>query len=77
MSKRCDVCGKEPSFGRQVARLGSRAQKKRIKGRSSRVFYPNIQSIKTVINGTSLRLKVCTSCLKKGKVTRRSSQALV
>ncbi|WP_211225468.1 50S ribosomal protein L28 [Amycolatopsis nigrescens] len=74
MSKRCDVCGKEPSFGRQVSRLGVRAQKRRIKGRSARMFYPNIQSIKTIVKGTPVRMKVCVSCLKKGKLTRRSSQ---
>lgn len=75
MSKRCEVCGKEPSFGRQVSRLGVRAQKRRIKGRSSRMFYPNIQSMKAIVDGTSVRLKVCTSCLKKGKITRRSHAA--
>ncbi|MEQ0558573.1 50S ribosomal protein L28 [Amycolatopsis sp. NEAU-NG30] len=75
MSKRCDVCGKEPAFGRQVARLGVRAQKRRIKGRSARMFYPNIQAVKAVINGTSLRMKVCTSCLKKGKISRKPSAA--
>ncbi|MCP2169140.1 50S ribosomal protein L28 [Goodfellowiella coeruleoviolacea] len=75
MSKRCDVCGKEPSFGRQVARLGVRAQKRRIKGRSARMYYPNIQSVKTIIGGTAVRLKACTSCLRKGKVTRRSQTA--
>ncbi len=75
MSKRCDVCSKEPSFGRRVARLGARAQKRRIKGRSSRMFYPNIQPVKAVVNGTSVRLKVCTSCLKKGKIARKTSAA--
>ncbi|GAA0532546.1 50S ribosomal protein L28-1 [Saccharopolyspora subtropica] len=73
MSKRCDVCDKAPSFGRRVARLGVRAQKRRIKGRSSRMFYPNLQPMKAVVNGTPVRLKVCTSCLKKGKVARKAS----
>ncbi|WP_175041430.1 50S ribosomal protein L28 [Nocardia terpenica] len=77
MSKHCDVCSKEPSFGRQIARLGVRAQKRRIKGRSARMFYPNIQSVKTVVNGTSKRLNVCTSCLKAGKVARKTSLARV
>ncbi|MBF6063262.1 50S ribosomal protein L28 [Nocardia terpenica] len=77
MSKHCDVCSKEPRFGRQIARLGVRAQKRRIKGRSARMFYPNIQSVKTVVNGTSMRLNVCTSCLKAGKVARKTSLARV
>jgi large subunit ribosomal protein L28 len=71
VSGRCDVCGKEPSFGRSVARLGRRALKRRIKARTARMFYPNIQSVRTVVNGTPTRLNVCTSCLKAGKVQRR------
>ena len=44
---------------------------RRVKGRSSRRFNPNIQTVRTIINGTPQRLKTCTSCLKKGKVERR------
>ncbi|MCM6776381.1 50S ribosomal protein L28 [Nocardia sp. CDC159] len=71
MSKHCDQCGKGPSFGRQVARLGVRAQHRRVKGRTSRKFYPNLQSIRTVVDGTPKKLQVCTSCLKAGKVARK------
>ena len=70
MSKRCDVCGKEPMFGRTVARLGRGAQKRRVKGRSARRFNPNIQSVRAATAGGTQRVKVCTSCLKAGKVLR-------
>lgn len=73
MSKRCDVCGKEPHFGNQVARLGHNAQKRRVLGRSSRMFRPNIQPVKAIVDGRPVRLKVCTACLKAGKVRRRTS----
>lgn len=73
MSMRCDVCGKEPSFGKRVARLGKRALVGRVKRRTSRKFNPNIQPVRTVINGTPKRIKSCTSCLKAGKVTRRAA----
>jgi large subunit ribosomal protein L28 len=46
--------------------------KRRIKGKTARRFDPNIQIARTVINGTSLRLKVCTSCLKRGKVEQKA-----
>ncbi|QMU79384.1 50S ribosomal protein L28 [Streptacidiphilus sp. PB12-B1b] len=71
MANRCDSCEKEPTFGRTVARLGRGAQNRRIKGRSARRFNPNIQTFRTVIDGTPKRLKLCTSCLKKGKFARR------
>ncbi|WP_187369710.1 50S ribosomal protein L28 [Fodinicola acaciae] len=73
MSAHCDVCGKEPGFGNTVARLGKNAIKRRVKGRSARMFRPNIQSVRTVINGTPKKLSVCTSCLRKGKVQRRAA----
>jgi large subunit ribosomal protein L28 len=70
MSKKCDVCGKQPTFGNSVARLGKGAMIRRVKRRTPRRFNPNIQSIRAVIKGTPTRLKVCTSCLKAGKVQR-------
>ncbi|GGR86715.1 50S ribosomal protein L28-1 [Streptomyces aureoverticillatus] len=73
MSSRCDVCGKQPSFGKRVARSGSRAQSRHVRGRSSRRFNPNIQPVRAVKDGTPVRMKVCTSCIKKDKVERRVS----
>jgi len=57
----CDVCGKRPGFGKNVS-FSHR--------RTSRRFNPNIQSVRTKVDGTPKRLNVCTSCIKAGKVTR-------
>jgi large subunit ribosomal protein L28 len=57
----CDVCGKRPGFGNNVS-FSHR--------RTSRRFNPNIQSVRTKVDGTPKRLNVCTSCIKAGKVTR-------
>lgn len=61
---RCDVCGKEPGFGNRVSRTGKKAIRRRVKSRTPRRFNPNIQSKRAVVNGTPVRLKVCTSCIK-------------
>ncbi len=61
MAKVCEICGKQPSFGNSV----SHAQ-----NRTKRRWNPNLQSIRTKIDGTPKKMKVCTSCLKAGKVTR-------
>jgi len=55
MSQRCDVCGKEPRFGNQVARLGRNAQRRRVLGRSARMFRPNIQTVKAIVDGPHQR----------------------
>ncbi len=73
MSQRCELCGKEPIFGNSVARLGRNAIHRKIKGKTRRQWKPNIQRLKTATaNGTPVRMNVCTSCIKKGKVVRRS-----
>ncbi|MEU0873445.1 50S ribosomal protein L28 [Nocardia brasiliensis] len=73
MSAQCDVCGKKPSFGKKVARAGRRAQQRYVKARTSRRFNPNIQPVRAVQDGTPVRLKVCTACIKKGAIRRRAS----
>ena len=57
----CDICAKGPSFGKSVSHSHRR---------TSRRWNPNIQSVRTVENGTPQRKNVCTSYLKAGKVVR-------
>ena len=61
MASVCDVCGKGPGFGKNVS-FSHR--------RTPRRFNPNIQTVHAVVKGTPKRLKVCTSCIKAGKVSR-------
>ncbi len=63
MAATCDVCGKSPSFGYSVSHSHRR---------TSRRWNPNIQRVRATVNGAPKRVNVCTSCLKAGKVTRRS-----
>jgi large subunit ribosomal protein L28 len=61
VSKVCEVCGKHPVAGRNVS------HSHRV---TNRVFRPNIQKVTAVVNGHVKRVKVCTKCMKAGKVTR-------
>jgi large subunit ribosomal protein L28 len=61
MSRVCDVCGKGPSFGNNVSHANNK---------TARVWYPNLQKIKTIKSGTVRSVKVCTRCLRSGKVTK-------
>jgi large subunit ribosomal protein L28 len=38
--------------------------------RTKRRWNPNIQSIRTVVNGSTKRVNACTSCIKAGKITK-------
>ncbi len=66
----CELCGKHPSFGHKVRRLGRGALKRRVKSRSSRRFNPNIQRVRAVVDGHVRRIDVCTSCIRAGRVRK-------
>jgi large subunit ribosomal protein L28 len=74
VSRKCDICGKTSSVGNTIKRSGSPKYKGGIGlhtgGITKRRFYPNIQRIKVIINGTVMHAKVCTRCMKAGKVKR-------
>lgn len=61
MSQICSVCGKHPSAGRNVS------HSHRV---TNRMIYPNIQQVRIVVDGSVKKAKVCTKCLKAGKVIR-------
>ncbi|MDH7576502.1 MAG: 50S ribosomal protein L28 [Bacillota bacterium] len=58
---KCAICGKGVRVGMQVSHSHIRTK---------RNWSPNLQPVRTVINGRPVRLKVCTRCLKAGKVKR-------
>ncbi len=61
MAAVCDICAKKPSFGHNVPWS---------KKKTNRRWDPNIQRVHAVVNGTSKRMNVCTTCIKSGRVTR-------
>jgi len=74
MARECSICGKKPVAGRSIARRGMAKSKggvgQRITGTSKRRFLPNIQSVNAVVDGKSKKVKVCTKCIKAGKVKK-------
>ena len=61
MARRCDLCGKGVMVGNNV----SHAQNK-----TKRVWKPNLIKMRTNIDGTIMTVKICTSCLKRGFLTK-------
>ena len=74
MARVCDYCEKRTETGYQLARRGLPKKKGgiglRVTGHTKRKFKPNIQRIAAVVDGKSVRVKVCTRCLKAGKVIK-------
>lgn len=74
MSKVCEICGKRPAAGRTIARRGLAKSKGgvglKITGVTIRRFMPNLQVAKIITKGTVKRIKICTGCLRAGKVQK-------
>ncbi len=76
MPRVCAISGKRTTFGRQYSRRGLAKKKggvgKKITGTSARTFKPNIQKIRVVINGRTVRMKVAAKFIRRGMVQKPS-----
>ena len=58
---KCEICGKGPMSGNNVSHSHLKTK---------RVWQPNVQRMRVIVNGKAKRARVCTKCLKSGKVTK-------
>jgi large subunit ribosomal protein L28 len=61
MARKCMVCGKGPSFGNNVSHANNK---------TARRWYPNLQTVRANVQGTTKRLRVCTGCIRSNKVQK-------
>ena len=61
MAFKCEVCGKGPLVGNQVSHANNKTKKRSL---------PNLQRVRALVDGSHKHLRVCTRCLKAGKVTK-------
>ncbi len=77
MSRRCDICNKGGVRGNRILRRGQAKKKggigQHVTAVTPRLFEPNLQVVHAIVNGTRRRLKVCTVCIKSGRVTKAAS----
>ena len=67
-NRSCYVCGKGVAFGNNVSHANNKTR---------RVWKPNLQVARVVADGKVIRVKVCTRCLKAGKIQRAPRGAAV
>ena len=74
MMRVCVICGKRPVIGSAVTHRGMLKKKGGVGRRTVRVnsrrFLPNLQRATIILNGTVTRVRVCTACLKSGRVPK-------
>jgi large subunit ribosomal protein L28 len=61
MARRCEICGKGPLVGNNVSHANNKTKTRSL---------PNLRSVRANVGGTVTRLRVCTRCLKAGRVVK-------
>ncbi len=61
MAQVCDVCGKSPMFGNNISHAHNVTKRR---------WNLNLRPVRARVNGTTKKLRVCTSCLRSGKVVK-------
>ncbi len=59
MAQVCDICGKSPMFGNNISHAHNVTKRR---------WNVNLRPVRARVNGTTRKLRVCTSCLRSGKV---------
>jgi large subunit ribosomal protein L28 len=61
MARTCDICGKGTVTGNKVSHA---------KNRVRRTWKPNLLKVRTMVGKSKITMKVCTRCLRSGKVVK-------
>jgi large subunit ribosomal protein L28 len=61
MARVCELCGKRPASGNNVSHANNKTKRR---------FNPNLQRVRARIEGSVRRIRVCTRCIRSGKVTK-------
>jgi large subunit ribosomal protein L28 len=61
MARKCDICGKATVTGNKVSHSNNRVR---------RTWKPNIHKVRVMVGSSKETLKVCTRCLRSGKVVK-------
>lgn len=61
MARVCEICGKGPQFGHRISHAHNVTKRR---------WNVNLQQVRAVVSGGTRRIRVCTACLRSGKVRK-------
>ena len=61
MARRCDICGKGPRSGNRISHAHNKTRMRQL---------PNLQTIRIIEKGRKVTRKVCTQCIKSGRIQK-------
>jgi large subunit ribosomal protein L28 len=64
MARKCDYCGKGPLTGNRISHAHNKTKMRQL---------PNLQTVHVTENGRSVTRRVCTNCIKSGRVNKKTA----
>jgi large subunit ribosomal protein L28 len=61
MARTCEICGKGPQFGNNISHAHNVTKRR---------WNVNLRPVRATVKGGTKKLRVCTSCLRSGKVVK-------
>lgn len=61
MAQRCEVCGKGPRTGNNISHANNKTRRR---------WNINLRRVHALVNGVRRSLRVCTACLRSGRVRK-------
>ncbi len=61
MAQLCALCGRRPSSGNRVSHANNKTKRR---------WNPNLKRVRAKVGKGVRRIRVCTRCLRSGKVTK-------
>ena len=61
MASKCDICGKGPHYGNVVSHANNTRRRR---------WNPNLKKVRAVVSGVSKQIRVCTACIRLGRVKK-------
>jgi len=61
MGATCALCDKRRRVGNKVSHANNK---------SKRLFLPNLQRVRAIINNATRYIRVCTACIRSGYITK-------
>ena len=61
MARVCEMCGKGKQIGYNVSHANNKTKKQ---------WLPNLQTVTIIKDGSTKKARVCTKCIKKGKLQK-------
>jgi len=61
MAQKCAVCGKAPHYGNIISHANNIRRRR---------WNPNLRRVRAVVKGVRKQIRVCTDCIRSGRVQK-------